>query len=99
MRGQFDAAKLLHLLRVTNRLDPRSVFCTTRPMHIETLLARPFRIDAIHAAYSMQAEHPQTGDVVREGYAAMKAAVARAADLIQAGYSIEIWSPASLERR
>jgi hypothetical protein len=68
-------------------------------MHIETLLARPFRIDATEAAYSVQAKHSQMGDVVREGYATMTAAVARAADLIQAGYSIEIWSPASLERQ
>jgi len=68
-------------------------------MHIELLLARPFHSDATCAAYSVQAEHSQTGDVVREGYATMNAAVMRAADLIQAGYSIEIWSPASLERR
>ena len=67
-------------------------------MHIEMLAARPLRIGATLAAYSVQAEHSQTGDAVREGYATMHAAVIRAVDLIQAGYSIEIWSPASLER-
>jgi hypothetical protein len=43
-------------------------------MDLETLLARPLRIDATHAAYSVQAKHSQMGDV------------ARAADLIEGGY-------------
>ena len=63
------------------------------------MLARPLRIDATHAAYSVQAKHSQMGDVVREGYATMRAGVARAADLIEGGYGVEIWSPASLERQ
>jgi len=56
-------------------------------MDLETLLARPLRIDATHAAYSVQAKHSQMGDV------------ARAADLIEGGYGVEIWSPASLKRQ
>ncbi len=54
-------------------------------------------IDATHTGYSVQARHSQTGDVVRESHATMKAAVARGVELAQAGYSIEIWSPAYLE--
>ena len=59
---------------MTNRLDPSSIFCTSGRMDLETLLARPLRIDATHAAYSVQAKHSQMGDV------------ARAADLIEGGY-------------
>jgi hypothetical protein len=66
-------------------------------MDIETLLIQDIPAAATQAAYSVQAQHSKTGDVVREGHATMKAAVARAIALMQAGYSIEIWSPASLE--
>ena len=67
-------------------------------MDIDALQIPRFHIEVAHAAYSVHAEHSQTGDVVREGYATLQAAVARAAELLQAGYSIEIWSPASLEK-
>jgi hypothetical protein len=66
-------------------------------MDTETLKITRSQIDATHAGYSVQAKHSQTGDVVRESHATMKAAVARGVELVQAGYSIEIWSPAYLE--
>ena len=66
-------------------------------MDIETLQNTHFHVAASQAGYSVHAEHSQTGDVVREGHATMKAAIAHAITLMQAGYSIEIWSPASLE--
>ena len=66
-------------------------------MDIETLQIPYFHVGATQTGYLVQAEHSQTSDVVREGHATMKAAVARAITLMQAGYSIEIWSRASLE--
>jgi hypothetical protein len=44
------------------------------------------------AGYSVQAQHPETGETVGESFADMKNAIARAADLIRAGYIVEIRS-------
>ena len=44
----------------------------------------------------VQAEHSQTGNVVQESHGTMNGAITRAAALLQAGYSIEIWSSLSL---
>ena len=49
------------------------------------------------AGYSLEIEHPQTGATSRESYGTLLAVVARAAELIQAGYAIGIWADASLE--
>ena len=76
--------------------DPSSIFCSGGA-DPETLLTRPCGLTP-PMRYSMR-QSPQTGDVVREGYATMRAAVARAADLIEGGYGVEIWSPALLERQ
>ena len=54
-------------------------------------------IDTLRAAYSLEMEHPSSGHRAVETFAAMPAVVARAAELIQAGYSIGIWSPATFE--
>ena len=54
--------------------------------------------DMVEAAYSLEMESPGSGETTVETYASLPAVVARAAQLIQAGYSIGIWSPASFER-
>ena len=59
---------------------------------------RQLAIDTVRAAYSLQMENPGSGQMTVETYASMPAVVARAAQLIQAGYSIGIWSPAAFER-
>ena len=51
------------------------------------------------ASYSLQARHPNGGDTISESYATMKAAVARAVELLQAGYTVEIASPPLIETR
>ena len=53
--------------------------------------------DASQGGYSLKAEHPRLGEAMVEAYASMPAVVARASELIQAGYRIGISSPASLE--
>jgi len=68
-------------------------------MDIETLQIPRRHIEATRATYSVQAKHPHTGDVVRESHDTMNAAATSAAALLQAGYSIEIWSAMSLEER
>ncbi len=47
------------------------------------------------ACYSVQAQHPKTGETAGEGFAAIKDAIVRAADLIRAGYIVEIRSVTS----
>ena len=49
--------------------------------------------------YSLQASHPDRGDVVSESYSTMKAAVARAVELLQTGYTVEIRSSPLIETR
>jgi hypothetical protein len=46
--------------------------------------------------YLVQAEHPELGTTIGENYATMNAAVARAVELIQDGYTVEISSTSSL---
>ena len=57
----------------------------------------PPAIDTLRSAYSLEMEHPSSGHRAVETFAAMPAVVARAAELIQAGYTIGIWSPATFE--
>ncbi len=59
---------------------------------------RAVAIDTLKAAYSLEVENPGSGETTVETYASLPAVVERAAQLIQAGYSIGIWSPAALER-
>jgi len=59
---------------------------------------RRMGIDTVQAAYSLAMENPGSGDTTVETYASLPAVVARAAQLIQAGYNIGIWSPAAFER-
>ncbi len=66
-------------------------------MDIEMLQIPRRHIDATRLAYSVQAEHSQTGDIVQESHGTLNAVVTRAAALLRAGYSIEIWSPMSVE--
>jgi hypothetical protein len=49
--------------------------------------------------YSLEVEHPRTGATIFENHISLAAIIARAAELIQGGYSIGIWSAASLEHR
>ena len=48
--------------------------------------------------YSLQVESPRDGTKAVETFASMPAVVARAAELIRAGYNIGIWSPISPEK-
>ena len=59
----------------------------------------PPAIDTRQAAYSLEMEHPSSGHRAVETFAALPAVVARAAELIRAGYRIGIWSPAIFEGR
>jgi hypothetical protein len=43
----------------------------------------------------VQAQQPKTGETTEEGFAGIKDAIARAADLIRAGYIVEIRSATS----
>jgi hypothetical protein len=54
-------------------------------------------VDTVQAAYSLKMENPGSGETTVETYASMPAVIARAAQLIQDGYSIGIWSPALFE--
>ena len=49
--------------------------------------------------YSVQAEHPEFGFAIDESYATMNAAVARAAELIKEGYTVEIFSASAVASR
>ena len=53
-------------------------------------------ITAVQGGYLLQAEHPTIGDILVESSAALNAVVARASELIKAGYRTEIWSPAAI---
>jgi hypothetical protein len=44
------------------------------------------------AGYSVQAQHPETGETTGESFADIKDAIARAAELARAGYIVEIRS-------
>jgi len=44
------------------------------------------------AGYSVRAQHPETGETAEESFAVIKHAIARAAELIRAGYIVEIRS-------
>ena len=55
-------------------------------------------ITAVQGGYLLQAEHPTIGDIIVESSAALNAAVARASELMKAGYRTEIWSLASVEK-
>jgi hypothetical protein len=54
-------------------------------------------ITAVQRGYLLQAEHPTIGDTIVESSATLNAAVARASELMKAGYRTEIWSPLSVE--
>ncbi len=60
----------------------------------------PFRREsrAVQGAYSLQVESPRKGAQAVETFASMPAVIARAAELIRAGYRVGIWSPVSLEK-
>ena len=49
-------------------------------------------------AYSLQVENPRRGSTTVETFRSMPAVVARAAELIRAGYNVGIWSAISLEK-
>ena len=55
--------------------------------------------DAFQGGYFLQVEHQRGGKRRLETHASMTAVVARASELIQAGYNIGIWSPASFEEQ
>jgi hypothetical protein len=46
------------------------------------------------ASYLAQAQHPETGETAEESFAHIDDAIARAAELIRAGYGVEIRSAA-----
>ena len=52
----------------------------------------------VQGFYSLQIESPQKKAKAIETFASMPAVVERAAELIQAGYNVGIWSPVSLEK-
>ena len=54
--------------------------------------------DAVQGGYLLQVEHPRGGKKRVETYASMLDVVARADELIRAGYNIGIWSSVSLEK-
>jgi hypothetical protein len=66
---------------------------------VETVRCRENDSDGACAGYSLEMEHPVTGHRSVEIYAALPAVIARAAQLIEAGYIIGIWSPTSFEGR
>jgi hypothetical protein len=66
---------------------------TTRPS-----LSR-HRPERLPARYSLQAVNPATGKAIARLYSTIEAALDRGAALMDSGYCIEIWSPASLEKR
>jgi hypothetical protein len=50
-------------------------------------------IGEAHTGYTLQDEQPEAGTAIVESHATMKAAIARAAELIADGYRVEIGSP------
>ena len=66
-------------------------------MHEHDMRAQPrVALDMVQGGYSLRVEHP-SGTKAIETHASLPDVVARAAELIQAGYSIGISSVASLE--
>ena len=55
-------------------------------------------IGELRTGYTLQAEHPAVGTTIVESHATMKAAIARAAELIADGYRVEIGSPPVLSK-
>ncbi len=51
------------------------------------------------ASYSLNAAHPETGDVVCETHTTIKAVVNRSVELIRAGYAVVIASTTSFTSR
>jgi hypothetical protein len=56
-------------------------------------------METVQGGYSLRVEHLSSGKARVETHTSMPAVVARATELIQAGYSIQISSAASLEAR
>jgi hypothetical protein len=54
-------------------------------------------MDTVQGGYSLRVEHLSSGKAMVETYTSMPVVVARATELIQAGYSIGTSSAASLE--
>jgi hypothetical protein len=55
-------------------------------------------LDAVQGNYLLQVEPPRGGKKRVETYGSLLDVVARADELIRAGYNIGIWSPVSLEK-
>ena len=67
-------------------------------MHEQGMQAPPgVAMNTVQVGYSLQVEHPRSATKTVETYASLPAVVARATELIQAGYHIGIRSPASVE--
>ena len=64
---------------------------------IELLQEPASPIAAVQGQYLLQGQHSAAGNAVAESFTTLRSAVIRASELIEAGYVIEIWSPASLE--
>jgi hypothetical protein len=65
-------------------------------MHEDKVRVQPgFAVEPAHDFYSLRVEYPISGKKTVETYASMRAVVARAAELIQAGCSIGISSTAA----
>ncbi len=52
-----------------------------------------------NSGYSLEIENPRTSATTFETYVCLAAVIARAAELIKAGYSVGIWSTEALELR
>jgi hypothetical protein len=69
-------------------------------MHEQEMRAHPrVAVDTVQGGYSLRVEHPRSGTKAIETYGSLPDVVARATELIQAGYSIGISSAAFLEVR
>jgi hypothetical protein len=73
------------------------MFHPERMSLIELLQGPSLPIAAVQGRYLLQGQHSQAGRAVAESFANLKSAIIRASELIGAGYTIEIWSPTSLE--
>ena len=64
-----------------------------------TLAKSPVDVGDAPAGYWVQARHPETRETTEEGFAHIRDAIARATELIRAGYSVRWkatrWSPRS----
>ncbi len=59
---------------------------------------KPREKSAVTAGYFLQARHDDTGRTFSEVFLALPFAVSHAAELVEVGYRIEIWSPMALEK-